>query len=154
MPTATLTVGTERTGTDNGGVLNDYPARRPTSTLASLMNTGMNAVKTGMDAIQSMSSRVFRTIRPRRYSDTSNDGGGGRKRSVPVARRWSPDTSIIRSVSKSLVNAVDTGIAGVKQATDLGVLLGNIGRLKLMSGLNGKNGNREIVELLVKYVGT
>lgn len=63
-----------------------------------------------------------------------------------------PNHGLVKGFGKSVAKIIDTGIAGMEQITDLGLLLGNIGTHKIRAKLDGQNGNHEIFNLLVKYV--
>jgi len=81
----------------------------------------------------------------------SDESGGGHR--TPAKRQAVMEkkpTGFVKRVAKML----DTGIAGIEQVTDLGMLLGNIGTHKILSKLDGKSGNQEIFKMLIKYVGT
>ncbi|XP_025191062.1 uncharacterized protein LOC112591454 [Melanaphis sacchari] len=148
----------------NGGKLSDFLFGRPNKIFKNLMRSGVRVVQRGMDVFQGVSNKVYRVARKKisgsstgssslSSSKSDENGGnvGGRqpvKRHVKAAPK--KPTGFVRSVARML----DTGITGVERVTDLGLLLGNLGTHKIMAQLDGKSGNQEIFNLIIKYVGS
>ncbi|VVC29751.1 Hypothetical protein CINCED_3A018298 [Cinara cedri] len=110
-----------------------------------LMRSSVDVMQRSVDTFQDVSTTVFQkareTIRSSRESVEKRSGGasGRRKR-----------TGIVGSVA----NFIDTGVAGMEQATDLGLVMANIGTSKIRSELDGTDGNKEVLKILVKYVAS
>lgn len=145
-PTAAVAAGPDNNSRQINS-LRDYLVQKPTDIFKTLLHAGLTVVQAGMDTFGDVSARVYRTITPDRqpYSDTRQRSTDGSKPSNP---------GLVQTVAKSVVNMVGTGISGMKEVTDLGLLLGNIGTQKIRSKLNGDTGNQEIFQMLIKYVGT
>ncbi|XP_022171259.1 uncharacterized protein LOC111034376 isoform X2 [Myzus persicae] len=148
------------TGRGGLGGLGNFLFRKPNKIFKSLMRTSVRVVQRGMDAFQGVSNKVYRVARKQiggsRAGGSSSASAGksdeGSDR-TPVKRQADAvkkPTGFVKRVAKML----DTGIAGIEQVTDLGLLLGNIGTHKIMAKLDGKSGNQEIFKMLVKYVGS
>jgi hypothetical protein len=156
------------TNDDGGTMLHDYLFRRPSNMFRGLLRTGVNVVQRSMDTFQGVSSKMFEIARHRTRRAKSNATESASRSVVPkAADSAEPANDEPRAgggrprsgrfptdFGGSVFNMIDTGIAGMEQVTDLGLLLGNIGTHKIRAGLNGNNGNQEIFKLLVKYIGT
>lgn len=149
-------------GSGSVGGLRNFLFRQPHKIFNSLMQTSVRVVQRGMDAFQGVSNKVYHVARKQigaqrtggssSASASKSDEGGGTTR-TPAKRQAvavKKPTGFIKRVAKML----DTGIAGIEQVTDLGLLLGNMGTHKIMSNLNGESGNQEIYKMLIKYIGT
>lgn len=161
-------------GSNGGGgttMLHDYLFRRPSNLFRGLLRTGVNVVQRSMDTFQGVSSKMFEVARHRTRRAKSGATESAARSVVSKAANGTepPNGAPVRAkvgdgrpkssrfpagLGGSVFDMIDTGIAGVEQATDLGLLLGNIGTQKIRSELDGKSGNQEIFKLLVKYVGT
>jgi len=151
-------------GSGDGGFggLRDFLFQKPNKIFKSLIRSSVKVVQRGMNAFQGVSTKVCHVARKqigvKRYrgsssasaskSDEVGDGNGTPVKRQAVAEK--KPTSFVKRVA----NMLDTGIAGIEQVTDLGLLLGNIGTHKILSELDGKSGNQEIFKILIKYVGT
>lgn len=118
------------------GLFHKYLIRKPSNLFRSLMHTGVNVVQTGMDTFGDVSSRIYKVARKTTARKIDNS-----------------DVGYVRSLGRSVVNMIGTGIMGMEKITDVGLLLGNIGTEKIRSELDGKTGNHEIFKMLIKYVG-
>lgn len=155
---------------DDGSVLREYLFRRPSKVFRGLMLTGVDVVQRSMDTFQGVSSKMFKVARRRTRRANGNATGSATRAiaasktanqplpvnsggaSTPVKPR--PKSKFPADLGDSMFKMIDTGLAGMEQVTDLGLLLGNIGTHKIRAGLDGKSGNQEIFNLLIKYVGT
>ncbi|XP_060856976.1 uncharacterized protein LOC132934666 [Metopolophium dirhodum] len=147
--------------TGSGG-LRDFLFGKPNKIFKSLMRTSVRVVQRGMNAFQGVSNKVYHVARKqigvKRASGSSSTSAGKSDESgdgdrTPAKRQAVAEkkpTGFVKRVAKML----DTGIAGIEQVTDLGVLLGNIGTHKILSKLDGKSGNQEIFKMLIKFVGS
>lgn len=93
-----------------------------------------------------------------RLQDNAAGSSGGesskRARSRRRALKAPPtDQAKTNGLGNTVIDLLDTGIGGIEQMTDLGLLLGNIGTHKIRAKLDGQSGNKEILKLLIKYVG-
>jgi len=150
------------TGSVSVGGLRNFLFRKPNKIFNSLMQTSIRVVQRGMDAFQGVSNKVYHVARKQiggqrtggsssaSASKSAEGGGNTRTPAKQQAVTVKKPTGFIKRVAKML----DTGIAGIEQVTDLGLLLGNMGTHKILAQLNGESGNQEIFKMLVKYVGT
>jgi len=150
------------TASGSVGGLRNFLFRKPNNIFNSLMQNSIKVVQRGMNAFQGVSNKVYRVARKQIVgphiggSSSASVGKSGegsdsiRKPAKRHAVAVKKPTGFVKRVAKML----DTGIAGIEEVTDLGLLLGNIGTHKLMAKLNGKSGNEEIFKILIKYVGT
>lgn len=142
-------------GSKNHGLIRDYLIRKPTRLLTGLLRSGVGMVQSSMDTFQNVSTTVFKAVKlnttalPRSVRAKSPSDAGD-----PSAAVDRPDRNLVGSWGDTMANIVNTGIAGMEQMTDFGLLIGNIGTHKIRAGLDGKDGNQEIYNLLVKYAGT
>lgn len=149
-------------GRGDGGIggLQDFLFRKPNKIFKNLMRSSVKVVQRGMTAFQGVSNKVYNVARKQigvKRSRGFSSASAGKSDEVgdgtPVKRQAVAEkkpTGFVKRVAKML----DTGIAGMEQVTDLGLLLGNIGTHKILSKLDGKSGNQEIFKILIKYVGT
>lgn len=152
----------ENTGRGDGGIggLQDFLFRKPNKIFKNLMRSSVKVVQRGMTAFHGVSNKVYNVARKqigvkrsRGFSSTSAGKSDEVGDGTPVKRQAVAEkkpTGFVKRVAKML----DTGIAGMEEVTDLGLLLGNIGTHKILSKLDGKSGNQEIFKILIKYVGT
>ncbi|KAE9544116.1 hypothetical protein AGLY_001805 [Aphis glycines] len=160
----TVTDGVKATPDANTGRLRDFLFGKPNKIFKSLMRTGVKVVQRGMDAFQGVSTKVLRVARKRIGDNSSASGGSSSQQSFsksnesgdvddrkPVKRqaKVKKPTGFVKSVSKML----KTGLTGISHVTDLSLLLGNMGTHKLMATLDGKNGNQEMFNLIIKFIG-
>lgn len=138
-------------GSNNPGVFRDYLIRKPTRLLKGLLRSGVGVVQNSMDTFQNVSTTVFKAVKlnttaaPRSVRIKSpSDADDPSAADDPPDRHW----------GNTMATIVNTGISGVEQMTDFGLLIGNIGTHKIRAGLDGKDGNQEIFNLLIKYAGT
>lgn len=142
----------------NTSVLGSY-MQAPRYLLKNLMLTSVNALQTGMDTFQSMSAKVYEMARQKVTTDESSSAAKDESSPAAGAKRskrhiaGSQELGLVHGLGKSVSNIIGTGIAGVQEATDLGMLLGNMGTYKIRAALQGKDGNQEVLKLLVQYVG-
>lgn len=137
------------------GLIRDYLIRKPTHLLKGLLRSGVGVVQNSMDTFQNVSTTVFKAVKlnttavPRSVRLKSPSDADD-----PSAAAQPPDRNLVGRLGDTVANIVNTGISGVEQMTDFGLLIGNIGTHKIRAGLEGKDGNQEIYNLLVKYAGT
>lgn len=149
------------------GRLRDFLFGRPNKIFKSLMRTGVRVVQRGMDAFQGVSTKVIHVARKQIGGSSSSSGGSSSQQSSsksnesgdvgnrkPVKRQAETEVKKPTGFVKSVAKMLNTGLTGIEHVTDLGLLLGNVGTHKLMATLNGKSGNQEIYNLIIKFVGT
>lgn len=108
----------------------------------------MDVVQRGMDTFQGVTSSAFKVARI--LVKDPGKSAEPRKRSVPGNKKHS---EFIGGLGKSVASMINTGVTRMEQATDLGLVLGKIGASKIRSEIDGTDGNDEIIQILVKYVG-
>lgn len=167
-------IGPRTQDVKEGKVLGDYGS--PANILRKLMHTGVDALQIGMDTFQDVSTKVYqiarKTVAPRdtvagtgrttvatsAESKSSSAENGRRRRWRRRGSRHTSSSAVVDETPKGLVNSVtsiiDTGIVGMQEATDIGLLLGNMGTHKFRAILDGKNGNQEVYKLLIKFIST
>lgn len=99
----------------------------------------------GMDKLQDASTSVFQGARDRNTKLM-------KEKSISSGTKVPP--GFVEGISNSMSNMVYTGMSGIEHATDLGLAVGNMGTTIMRSEIDGTDVNREILKILVKYVGT
>lgn len=165
----TVTDGVKPTpGANTGhGRLGNFLFGRPNKIFKSLMRTGVRVVQRGMDAFQGVSTKVLHVARKQIGGGSGSSGGSSSQQSSsksnesvdvgdrkPVKRQVEAEVKKPTGFVKSVAKMLDSGLTGIEHVTDLGLLLGNMGTSKLMATLDGKTGNQDIYNLIIKFVGT
>lgn len=165
----TVTGGVKATPDTNTGHgrLRDFLFGRPNKIFKSLMRTGVRVVQRGMDAFQGVSTKVLHVARKQIGGSSGSSGGSSSQQSSsksnesgdvgdrkPVKRQAEAEVKKPTGFVKSVAKMLNTGLTGIGHVTDLGLLLGNMGTHKLMATLDGKSGNQDIYNLIIKFVGT
>lgn len=114
-----------------------------------LMSSSVDIVHRSINTFQGLPSSVFKEARarfgqPKVLAEMKERTITGLKKRV----------NNVKGVGKSVAKIFNVGVAGVKEAADLGGMLGDMGKSVIQSKFDGADGTERIFKILIKYVGT
>lgn len=109
----------------------------------------MNIVHRSINTFQGMSSSVFKVARER--FGQPRVLAGMKERAISGLKK---QINYVEGVGKSVTKIFNAGVSGMKEATDLGRMLGNMGKSVIQSEFDGTDGTDKIFKILLQYVGT
>jgi len=157
-----VVVGATPNANTGHGKIRDFLFGKPNKIFKNLMRSGVKVVQRGMNAFQGVSNKMIHVARRQIGGSSGSSSGSSSQQSSSKSNESGDRKPVKRQAEvrkptgfvKSVAQMLNTGLTGIEHVTDLGLLLGNMGTHKLMATLDGKSGNQEMYNLIIKFIGT